>query len=121
MPAGREMDALVAEYVMQWQHIDSWLGSPLAKGWDGFWDGEWVRWITLPESDDEDRAKSWSPSTDIAAAWAVADMLHFSIISQHPIGWLVDTRSNTRLPFVEVYANTAPLAICRAALKVVTR
>ena len=100
MPAGREMDALVAKQVMDWPCFVSEDGNAI-----------------LEHSDDP------CPkfSTDIAAAWAVADMLHFSIISQHPIGWLVDTRSNTRLPFVEVYANTAPLAICRAALKAVIR
>jgi len=102
MPAGREMDSLVAEQVMGWKYNllgDAWENT--GHGWVGY--------------------EKFMPSADIAAAWAVADMLHFSIISQHPIGWLVDTRSNTRLPFVEVYANTAPLAICRAALKVVTR
>ena len=132
MPAGCEMDALVADRVMQWQHIDWWMGSLLAKGWDGFWDGEWVRWITIPESDADDRAEPWSPSTDIMAAWQVIEKMREGYsISIHTIGsiWqctLEIKDHKTRFP-VEVAhagdafadADTAPLAICRATLMAV--
>ena len=132
MPAGPKLDALVAEHVMGWEHLDSWMGSPLAKGWDGFWDGEWVRWITLPESDDENMAKPWSPSTDIVAAWKVVEKMREGYsISIHTIGsiWqctLEIKDHKTRFP-VEVAhagdafadADTAPLAICRATLMAV--
>ena len=82
MPAGRELDALVAEKVMGW----------------------------YPNA-------TWSPSTDIASAWQVINIL-------------ISLRKRPRLMFVaenewkvyfdigdaEAYGSIASLAICRAAL-----
>ena len=133
MPAGPEMDALVAEYVMQWKHIDFWLGSPLAKGWDGFWDGEWVKWIIMPESDDENRVKLWSPSTDIVVAWQVVEKLvgncdgrDFFIecwgdgewfVASHPLGYS-SRKPQANCDGKETGKPSAQLAICRFALKI---
>ena len=133
MPAGHEMDVLVAEHVMEWERLDSWMGSPLAKGWDGFWDGEWVKWIIMPESDDENRAKLWSPSTDIVAAWQVVEKLvencdgrDFFIecwgdgewfVASHPLGYS-SRKPQANCDGKETGKPSAPLAICRFALKV---
>jgi len=154
MPAGREMDALVAEKVMEWQRIRNWHGQPIADGWVGFWDGEWIVWIERPLSDEEDQSKPWQPSTDIAAAWKVVEKVDLMII---PIAvyssaaawdepkilpikiWWAALRTfsdpSIYLPIEEydkewegwvnlidqsitldMVAETAPLAICRAAL-----
>ena len=75
MPAGIEMDALVAEKVMRWKRLKYFGGGPIADGWLGFWDGEWFKWIERPESDDEEASKPWSPSTNIAEAWAVEEKI----------------------------------------------
>lgn len=56
-------------------------------------------------------------SSDIGAAWLVVEKLQISVIPQHRAGWKVDTRADTQIPFVEAYDFSAPLAICKAALK----
>ena len=109
LSAGREMDALVAEKVMGWsplnrtEHHLSWNVPEGIRTWE------------------ETSYGSFKPSTSIAAAWEVVEKLRKEeipieitsgffgpyscrIASNH--GWLA-----------MVQADTAPLAICRAALK----
>ncbi len=126
MPAGRELDALVSEKVMGWVWIafeiahttdvvrrpypgDSWdvqhgrradFTEPIAYGWDS----------NLPHY-----------STDIAAAWRVVDRRkgEYTFIlsyNQHEHTWWV---CFDPVNHYEARADTAPLAICRAALKAV--
>lgn len=101
MPAGRDMDVLVAGRVFDY--------SLTGDGYIKLFDAEtknpsvWVRQIP-------------HYSTDIAAAWQVA--MKFT-------GFSIGHRNGTFEGYVDgspeslVYAETAPLAICRAALKAV--
>lgn len=127
MPAGREMDALVAEKVMEWS---TWYDNRVE--------------LYPPEGSEENRGR-WtkrggilmpalipSYSTSIADAWLVVEKIKgssdqdlFTIQQEdmHPglweAGWM------EYLPYEGGYlklssvAATAPLAICRAALKAV--
>jgi hypothetical protein len=113
MPAGREMDALVAEKVMGFvvmrhrdvdgQHIEH-NPDELMRGPDG----EAPRYAYMVPVDHY--------STDIAAAWEVVEKL----VSEQGLHlwwhnvWLVDFALSGAQR-----AETAPLAICRAALKTV--
>ena len=90
MEAGREMDTLVAEKVMGW--------SPITY-----------------ETDDN----GWQPSTDIADAMQIFECDKFN----HFVVDRVDDRSERyqarcATPFFaeSAWSDTAPLAICRAAL-----
>jgi hypothetical protein len=103
MEAGRELDALVAEKVMGW---------PIKHGnWSGPIHAEYA-W-RIPEY-----------STDIAAAHCVIEKImktHFmySLNASHESGhWCVFYPSEGA-PVEGEYANTAALAICRAALATV--
>lgn len=119
MPAGREMDALVAEKVMGepkpiYVHPNLHIEYPKESTL-----GNW-RCYNIYEHGD---VCEWNPlpfSTDIASAWEVVEKLcnkyHVSI-------WTDFTHYGTALrtlgidELVEVTAApTAPLAICRAAL-----
>lgn len=130
MPAGREMDALVAEKVMGWTDI---------------------QWQTFPGENGEEVkafARGVSPigdlrvivpnySTDITAAWEAAEKIPL----KYTEGYVSVTRTAAGNPqylydcvacnriydsggwaeperfSVVGHADTAPLAICRAALK----
>ena len=94
MPAGTEMDRCVAEKVM---------------GWDP---SEWHQ---------GQDCRRWKPSNDIAHAWEVVEKirdryavsLHAGIL---PSGF---TPYAAMVKGIKSYADTAPLAICRAVLKAV--
>lgn len=97
MEAGPQLDALIAEKVMNW-HLDSHLG--------------FFHWL---DSDNQPQAliADFEPSTDIAAAWPVVEKLNIIV-------WPLGTGSHKALKGkVKAYAQGAPLAICRAALKAV--
>lgn len=107
MSAGREMDALVAKKVMGYVTLRVQGGEVWSWG-----DGRW-------------RLKTWSPSTDIAAAWEVVARLntlgiHLWAVGQEDAlpGWQADFGRNWQSAH-QAWADTAPLAICRAALKAV--
>lgn len=121
MKAGRELDAVVAEKVMGWKRV------VVPKDYDGLNAG-----VTLlsPTA----TAIEWAPkgayqlwhfcplySTDIAAAWRVVEKLIEPTIERHGSRWSVtclrEAPQDTR--WIEVDADTAPLAICLAALKAV--
>ena len=118
MPAGREMDALVAEKVMGWRaHFRNtawWVPSELEN-----------EFIPDPSSRN---IKGWTcgnnrfaPSTDIAAAWEVWDYLknkyHELILSWcDDMYYLLACDSKGHYLFSSE-ADTVPLAISRIALK----
>ena len=109
MPAGREMDALVAEKVMGWR-LDASCGYSTWMG--GKADSRGMRWTI----------DGWKPSADIAAAWGVVEKVreefrYVSVTAGN--GWSCsawDVEKAKRLREVHAFADTAPLAICRAAL-----
>ena len=111
MKAGRELDAEIAEKIMDWGHVLDPLGTltgqPLPKELPEHWTSG------IPHY-----------STDISAAWQVIERMREQ-------GWwytLTDERFNGHFAefrradehgihhFHRVIAGTAPLAICKAAL-----
>ena len=106
MPAGREMDALIRQYVFG--------QTPPRKN------GELTRsWV------DGYLCEDTFYSTDIAAAWEVVEKLKMAIVPlESPDGWA--SHDNQSFDIIHGYyerpvvdwasATTAPLAICRAAL-----
>jgi hypothetical protein len=109
MAAGRDLDALVAEKVMGHEvHRDVRWREPAILG-----PGQRIANTPMPRY-----------STDIAAAWAVIQKLmetHFmySLNASHESGhWCVFYPASGS-PVEGEYADTAPLAICRAALAAV--
>lgn len=108
MEAGREMDALVAEKVMGWREYDykfysSW---EIAEGVFR-------------------RMSEFQPSIDIASAWEVVEKIRTTIIHGLPVcpnivyhhsipAWHCELFNNMWMRQAD--ADTAPLAICRAAL-----
>lgn len=136
--AGRELDALIAEKVMGWQRYGAMrYGKPIvvmvAKHSDCW---------NYTRSQADAASGSWEPtndpvterltpfSTDIAAAWQVVEKfrgdkrLLFELRTAGRVGPMVDelTTYAARFIFLErdfSEAETAPLAICRAALAAV--
>jgi hypothetical protein len=99
MPAGREMDGLVAEGVYGYKREGE-------RRWNtgkGFWVNDIPRY-----------------STDIASAWFVVNKLYLVVGRVHPGDpnslW-VATRGWDSYDGRDSVGETAPLAICRAALK----
>ena len=111
MPAGREMDALVAEKVMA-QPVYHHAGSKDICHCKINGDDD----ITICEGP----VKKYS--TDIAAAWEVAVHMHMIFAVRFAAGcvegdqWYCEIGAG---PIFQGIANIAPLAICRAALKAV--
>lgn len=131
MPAGREMDALVAEFIFYWIWIPSPLNTeqkiivPTDKSKSD---------IIIPDSSawwwgEDIRALVPYYSTDIAAAWQVVEKM-----SRPDWAWIIESfnLANEDKPRwfacfwgdidgelcsdASAEADTAPLAICRAAL-----
>ena len=108
MPAGRELDALVAEKVVKRDiHVYECPASPFSRK-NG-------RCCCVPHY-----------STYIAAAWEVveklrADGYRFRGVEEHDEdpGWRCLVGKPSFYPSYEAHADTAPLAICPAALKAV--
>jgi hypothetical protein len=102
MEAGRELDALVAVEVMGWHN-----------------DHEVPYYDWVQESNEVIHiSKRWSPSSDIGAAWEVVEKMIANGWWNTDIGFgsgivvSFDDGSTTH----QAKADTAPLAICRAAL-----
>jgi hypothetical protein len=130
MPAGREMDALVAEKVMgepkpiivdDWDSVFSrWLdGCPIESPKEA-----WLEACLYEHGDTQE----WIPrpfSTDIAAAWQVMEKLKdkfFCGIEFCGDCWQASMQEREGgLDYVEGNADTAPIAICRVALKAMGR
>ena len=116
MEAGGELDEIVATRMMGWQRQDETPEGRCCPKNGHDWispDGE--RWRC--------HACGWSfpsYSTEIAPAWEVVEKLWterwiwFKIHPSSDEGWQVNIEINNRS--VPVIADTAPLAICRAAL-----
>ena len=116
MPAGAEMDRLVAEKVMGWRPAP---GTYLNEHGDEF---SCELWVWDGYKDDRDFAqevKRWHPSTNIAHAWEVVERLcegdsrwAFSLSRDGDN----DYHAKFFGPVSLGVAAKAPLAICRAAL-----
>jgi hypothetical protein len=108
----REIDRLVAEKVM---------------GWKPFYDdGDLISFITefgtLFFSDDDE--SEWNPTINIADAWQVVEKLKIAVIPQADespknMRYLAEIDDRPLGKHYEVFAETAPLAICLVALKAV--
>jgi hypothetical protein len=113
LPAGQELDALIAERVMGW-HVERYAtyGAPS----DHWHDATGSR---VASSD-------WSPSTDIAAAWQIVERLRLfdsavggKVLWQDEDTWHVGHLFWEQLQS-DAHADTPMLAICRAALTAVS-
>lgn len=106
MPAGRVLDAVVAERVLNWTHIKH---NELLNEYSVGKDPD-VGWRVIPNF-----------STDIAAAWEVVEKMPFGYelrLCDYK-GSIVRWQAEFHEPGAKtlmVWADTAPLAICRAAL-----
>ena len=108
MDAGRALDALVATKVMGWE--PSIVGN--------------YPWQQIPPGDDRFIVRLVPHySTDIAAAWTVVDAMPFTTgqfgvtrtaSDEYCAEYMGILSQDER--YVQVYAETAPLAICLAAL-----
>lgn len=117
MPAGIEMDALIAEKVIGAKWDES---RCRVCGFSLDPDGKMCR------SDDcsmrpvpARRADAIAPySTDIAAAWQVVERLRFCVVTRVMSRgtYKAIAKVSRSKPQVSAHAETAPLAICRAAL-----
>lgn len=120
----RTLDAMVAERVMGWVWWDNskgdWKGDDGVTFW-AFWDDR----LSVYQNGSEYPTLYFSPSTDIAAAWAVVSKLYEQkytariyqgatcvIASFAHFDMLGDHEQTTE-------ADTVPLAICIAALRAV--
>jgi hypothetical protein len=117
----RELDALVAEKVM-----GRTLKFHSREGFDqiarnGNWSGTYEEFL--------DNQDYWSPSTDIAAAWEVVDhltrdrgegpILEFGLTRDFEHSWEAEFSIRSGGLNALAYSDTAPLAICLAALKAI--
>jgi hypothetical protein len=118
LPAGPELDRLVAEMVMGWQ----WGKNRIDAGMDAFGDWREAHEVEGPIRNPGGYfVRHWSPSTDIAHAWEVVERM--SELG-NPLRHLSDGRSRIGYFFARFGdstegnwpAETAPLAICRAAI-----
>lgn len=110
MEPGRELDRLVALYVMGLDesnfNYDTETGT-----------SERIR-------QNETFGEVWepfNPSTDIAAAWEVVDKLKLCITPQSTgapkeLAYMVECEIEINVDGIRVFAETAPEAICKAAL-----
>jgi hypothetical protein len=108
MPAGREMDALIAEKVLNLM-VDYEFEEPFVPALRDKYD----EWGYLPNY-----------SADIAAAWEVVEKMRMAIIPKDGGGWFaaIEQDFDETLGYYErqvsywITADTVPLVICRTAL-----
>jgi hypothetical protein len=126
MKAGRELDALVAEKVMGWQRITG-----PKTDYDGPCEyGD----VLIPPTISEDEAFRMMPpkgaipfyyfvnrnwSTNISDAWQVQEKSIACTMFRDTDGYEVDLVYKRSQGWIRGVAETAPLAICLAALKAV--
>ncbi len=119
MKAGREMDILVAEKVMELIPCDKWTYSPM---------GPFAAFMNKNcdhvDGSCYDSKYPSKYSTDIAVVWQVVE--HFMSMDQGItirglFNWecTIMGKNTNKIKWTEQYADTAPLAICRAALRVI--
>jgi len=121
LPAGRALDALVAEKVMGWVWAKNTHHASGATSYDLILKDEvYSGLIVLEKPDIEADYKGPEFSTDLAAAWRVVEhapgLFH---VLQYKEGWLVTIYNPKTSEMWQGDAPTAPLAICRAALQAV--
>jgi hypothetical protein len=138
MEVGQAMDALVATAVMGWK-----LDDPDVGGWMETDDGKrwvWAKWLSVEPTFELDQEgyeqqrpfyilgdRRFAPSTDITAAWEVvkhlttwrgerenATRFEFTLYLNARDKWICEFYD---FPNTDIDHDTAPLAICRAALK----
>ena len=113
MKHGRELDALVAEKVMGW--VDLWKDEKHFKMYPPNKQNVGIRYAG--------RTEVWNYSTDISAAWKVVEEFNFYIDNA---GYgekkyrviLGELNNNNDIYRPEAFGETAPEAICKAALLV---
>jgi hypothetical protein len=127
MEAGPELDALVAKKVMGWK-LEPYTaycgGTPEQARQEAIKQG-WYYWEDENGDEIPGQLEDNSFSTDIAAAWKVVELLNkkfktfveFIGVNIPVMDWRVVLFSDSS-PVVSL-GRTAPLAICRAALKAV--
>jgi hypothetical protein len=121
MLPGREMDALVAERVMGWK-LWSYDEDRYASTTDDYMDASVNDgWIWKDETGDSDgEAWEWQPSIDIRAAWEVVEKLDAPDFQVKRVDY---GPGQTWMAGVDGrwfdYGDSAPHAICLAALKAV--
>lgn len=123
MSAGPELDALLAEKVMGWRRFDNW-SQGMGMEQPFFLVGEsGVIVYRHP-----DLGKSWSPSKNMADAWDVVEKIEKTVNFQiDNVGMQNNDHRRWRVLFgwsddpisIVADADTAPLAIARAALQTV--
>lgn len=110
LSAGIEMDALIAEKVMGWHSYPK----------DYYWYDKDNKPMRLRWFDSESLADEFEPSTDIAAAWEVVEKLESDNLCMTILNdgsrWSVFIYNEHKVTMAYANADTAPLAICRAAL-----
>lgn len=130
MPAGREMDALIAEKVIRWEVFYGEY-----KGYE-LLDDEIAQGYPPEEEVDGVPFEIPNYSTDIAAAWEVVEQMRntpckdgdhycfelfatnkWAAVFKHHLGEMVPEEGFKDFEYFMATAETAPLAICRAALK----
>lgn len=127
MPAGREMDALVAERVMGGfvSDPDAWANTSEVWYWrhprSGVLRG--LPWLT--PCDDDGKAwydhswKDWKPSANIADAWHVLERMRSQIGTDVWDRFIAASIITFDYKVSTLMAELTPLAICRAALNAV--
>lgn len=120
LPAGRELDALIAEALMGWSQKDD------SNGFQVYTPDRCLGWWRADQPKLGDRQPCFS--TDIAAAWQVVEKInktHYLNTAQYWIeggsnggvlGFIVAFRQYKTYKGEPAKADTMPLAICRAAL-----
>lgn len=123
----RELDAEIAEKVM---------GLTPVKNEGGMVFTRWREWVDEGDYYYESEDEEWHHfvdevphySTDIAAAWQVVEHLYHTgmwdiTIRVSPVSkrWICSLDAPNRTVSIGSSDNTAPLAICHAALKAVAR
>ncbi len=122
LEAGLRLDALVAKEVMGWLILEmpNAFGRPFLKEEHWFHNGEHY-WC----EDGKLLSQIFDPSASISAAWELADQPWPITIRKYPIDesndqWEVVIFNMPGGVHFTAIAPTAPLAICRAALKAVS-
>ena len=115
MNAGRELDALIAEKVMGWIYKPDVYGDVYMTTDD---------WHALVGAS----LNEWYPSTRIQDAWQVVEKIKGMVEGTFTLCWIGhwaagwdDYGSMFMAGSKTGYADTAPIAICLAALKAVER
>lgn len=117
----RELDALVAEKVMGWKKAPN--GAWMSYEKDAFGNGGWKSHATW-KANASVSAVRFTPSTDIAAAWQVVEKMkerqwNFTIADLVKNKWRAEFGGSRKHKQTWEDADTAPRAICLAALKAV--